>query len=87
MLVIGPGLALPRIREAVPALLLADNSTLDYPQGAGLIELALDAWNRGRRDDFWRLEPRYLRRSAAEDKWDSAENRPPGDLRPCPPNG
>jgi tRNA threonylcarbamoyladenosine biosynthesis protein TsaB len=69
-LVIGPGLAWLKIREAAPPEMLANDSSLDYPQPTGLIELALDAWASGQRDDPWRLEPRYLRRSAAEDKWD-----------------
>jgi tRNA threonylcarbamoyladenosine biosynthesis protein TsaB len=67
-LVIGPGLANAKIREAAPAEMLAGDSTLDYPQATSLIELARDAWATGRRDDLWQLEPRYLRRSAAEEK-------------------
>jgi tRNA threonylcarbamoyladenosine biosynthesis protein TsaB len=76
VLVIGPGLEWPAIRAAVPPALLASDSSLDYPHGHGLIELACDAWASGRRDDLWRLEPRYLRRSAAEDKWDAHGESP-----------
>ena len=41
-------------------------------EGIRVIELALEAFHRGHRDDPWSLEPIYLRRSAAEDQWDKS---------------
>jgi len=67
--VIGPGLDSPRIRAAVPPELVPHDMELNYPEGRRLIELARDAWTSGRRDNPWLLEPRYLRQSAAEEKW------------------
>jgi tRNA threonylcarbamoyladenosine biosynthesis protein TsaB len=69
-LVLGPGLFSPRIRNSVPPELMNPESELNYPDGGRLIELAREAWAGGRRDDPWLLEPRYLRRSSAEQQWD-----------------
>jgi len=69
--VLGPALNSPRIRAALPVGLGASDPALNYPEGRRLIELARQTWASGRRDDPWQLEPRYLRRSAAEDQWDS----------------
>lgn len=71
VLVLGPGLAWPLIRAAMPPQVLWADCSLDFPQGSTLLALAHQAWASGRRDDFWQLEPRYIRRSAAEDKWDA----------------
>jgi tRNA threonylcarbamoyladenosine biosynthesis protein TsaB len=71
--ILGPGLNSPRIRAAIPAELLPANPALNFPEGNALIELARDAWMSGRRDDPWSLEPRYLRKSAAEEKWESRQ--------------
>ena len=35
-----------------------------------MLELAREAWAGGRRDNPWLLEPRYLRKSAAEEQWE-----------------
>jgi tRNA threonylcarbamoyladenosine biosynthesis protein TsaB len=71
MLVLGPGLGNAQIRAAIPAGLLTDDPAHNYPEGSALMELARDVWMSGQRDDPWLLEPRYLRRSAAEEKWES----------------
>jgi tRNA threonylcarbamoyladenosine biosynthesis protein TsaB len=69
--VLGPALNSPRIQAALPAWLTATDPALNYPDGHRLVELAREAWASGQRDDPWLLEPRYLRRSAAEEQWDS----------------
>jgi tRNA threonylcarbamoyladenosine biosynthesis protein TsaB len=41
------------------------------PRPASLLELGLERWRRGERDDPFALEPLYLRPSAAERQWQS----------------
>jgi tRNA threonylcarbamoyladenosine biosynthesis protein TsaB len=69
----GPGLQ--KLRHLHPEL--ADQlqpRTLDQqfwqPCAARIAELGLAAYSAGRRDSCWTLEPAYLRRSSAEEKWD-----------------
>ncbi len=69
--VLGPALESPRVRAAIPVSFLPADDAANYPRGECLIDLAREAWPAGRREDIWLLEPRYLRRSAAEDQWDS----------------
>jgi tRNA threonylcarbamoyladenosine biosynthesis protein TsaB len=71
-LVLGPGLELESLRRAVPphAHTLPADDAANWPDAHRLPMLALDLWQRGRRDDPWFLEPLYLRRSAAEDQWE-----------------
>lgn len=40
------------------------------PQPDSLLYLGRQRFERGERDDFWTLEPLYLRPSAAEEQWD-----------------
>ena len=68
---LGPGLLHPAIRELVPPELLATDLALNYPDGRRLIELFECLWAAGHRENAWLLEPRYLRSSAAEEKWES----------------
>ena len=69
--VIGPGLR--RYRGAVPQhAVIADESLWD-PQARVVMALGLRDFRAGRRDDFWFLEPVYLRKSAAEEKWEARE--------------
>ncbi|MBV8554848.1 MAG: tRNA (adenosine(37)-N6)-threonylcarbamoyltransferase complex dimerization subunit type 1 TsaB [Planctomycetaceae bacterium] len=65
--VLGPGL--DRLRPELPGNARAFAPGANWPDGRHLIGLARDAWDAGRRDDPWFLEPFYLRRSAAEDQW------------------
>jgi tRNA threonylcarbamoyladenosine biosynthesis protein TsaB len=41
-----------------------------HPRAATVGRLAWAALERGQRDDVWQLVPKYLRRSAAEEKWE-----------------
>jgi tRNA threonylcarbamoyladenosine biosynthesis protein TsaB len=70
VVVLGPGREAPSIRAGVPPEFLA-NVGMTEPDGLRLIEQALDVWESGRRENHWLLEPRYLRRSAAEEQWDA----------------
>jgi tRNA threonylcarbamoyladenosine biosynthesis protein TsaB len=69
-LVLGPGLDSPRIAGHVPPELLANAGELNYPEGSRLIALADRECTAGRCENAWLLEPRYLRKSAAEEKWE-----------------
>jgi tRNA threonylcarbamoyladenosine biosynthesis protein TsaB len=69
--VLGPALGVPRVRAALPAHLLSADEDLNGPRPEPFIELARESLGAGRSDDAWRLEPLYLRRSAAEDQWDA----------------
>jgi len=42
-----------------------------HPRIASVLALGLARWQRGERDDLWKLEPEYGRPSAAEEKWDA----------------
>jgi tRNA threonylcarbamoyladenosine biosynthesis protein TsaB len=68
--VLGPGLASPSILAAISegTEIVADPDC-HRPRADRLIELARRLWQSGRRDDLHALEPRYLRRSAAEERW------------------
>jgi tRNA threonylcarbamoyladenosine biosynthesis protein TsaB len=70
-LVLGPGLLSPRIQSVLPAGMLTKDHALDYPDGLRLVELAIQTWASGRRDDPWLIEPNYLRQSSAEELWDN----------------
>jgi tRNA threonylcarbamoyladenosine biosynthesis protein TsaB len=74
--VIGPGLASVRLRASLPAGVVIGDPEMNYPEGCRLIELARESWSLGRRESPWLLEPLYLRRSAAEDQWDSRSKLP-----------
>ena len=69
VLVMGPALAVPHIRAAIPVDLTTTDPARNFPQADRLAELARALWASGRRDDPWLLEPWYLRRSAAEDQF------------------
>jgi tRNA threonylcarbamoyladenosine biosynthesis protein TsaB len=70
-IVLGPALGTARIRSSIPAEFLLKDAEANHPRGEHLIELAREALSAGRRENAWLLEPLYLRRSAAEDQWDS----------------
>jgi tRNA threonylcarbamoyladenosine biosynthesis protein TsaB len=69
--VLGPALSVPRIASGIPSHVRRSPETaLDWPNPMQLVDLALEIWRSGRRDDIWFLEPVYLRRSAAEEQWE-----------------
>ena len=55
----------------MPPCLIRSDAPPNYPEGRHLIELAREVWASGHRENPWLVEPRYLRRSAAEDQWDA----------------
>lgn len=64
--VLGPALERPWL--ATPERVRLTDPAGNHPDGPRLLELAHEALAAGRQDDPWRLEPHYLRRSAAEEK-------------------
>jgi tRNA threonylcarbamoyladenosine biosynthesis protein TsaB len=71
VIVLGPALASEAIRFLIPPKHLRAGPSSNFPDARRLLELALHAATEGARDDLWKLEPRYLRRSSAEEKWES----------------
>jgi tRNA threonylcarbamoyladenosine biosynthesis protein TsaB len=67
--VTGPGLA--RLADRLPQGVEALEERFWHPRAALVAELAVRYHAQGRRDDLWKLVPRYYRRSAAEEKWDA----------------
>jgi tRNA threonylcarbamoyladenosine biosynthesis protein TsaB len=67
--VTGPGLV--RLADRLPQGVEALDQRFWHPRAALVAELAVRYHAQGRRDDLWKLVPRYYRRSAAEEKWDA----------------
>lgn len=63
----GPGLR--NQEQRLPSFVQVAAPNLRDPQPESLLKIGLARWQRGERDDFWTLEPLYLRPSAAEEKW------------------
>ena len=72
--VTGPGLHTFRARLPLNSHVPAE--TAWDPHAQTLLEIGLDRYLRGERDDFWKLEPLYLRPSSAEEKWGSRAPKP-----------
>jgi tRNA threonylcarbamoyladenosine biosynthesis protein TsaB len=68
VLVSGPGLAL--VDADLPTGARAAPAELRDADLRGLLLAGLARYERGERDDPWRCEPLYLRRSSAEENWD-----------------
>ena len=62
----GPGLA--KFTDRLPADVVVVPPPLREPQAATVGRLAWREYQRGRRDDLWKLAPVYLRPSYAEEK-------------------
>src|SRR5205823_11994022 len=67
-LVSGPGLAL--VESDLPPGARGIPVELRDADVNGLLRAGLARYERGERDDPWRCEPLYLRRSSAEETWD-----------------
>jgi tRNA threonylcarbamoyladenosine biosynthesis protein TsaB len=78
IVVLGPALASPGVRSSVPVALIAGDGAASGPTGESLVAAAREVLSAGRRENPWLLEPRYLRRSAAEDLWESRVPAPGG---------
>ncbi len=65
-IVTGPGLA--RLEDCLPASVEAAPPALRQPMAETVGRVALAHYRGGRRDDLWKLAPKYLRASAAEEK-------------------
>jgi tRNA threonylcarbamoyladenosine biosynthesis protein TsaB len=64
--VTGPGIN--RLIDRLPASVVAAPELHRDPQAATVGQLAWREYQAGRRDDLWKLTPKYLRVSAAEEK-------------------
>jgi len=64
--VTGPGIN--RHIDRLPAGLVAASESHRDPQAVSVGRLAWQEYQGGRRDDLWKLAPKYLRPSAAEEK-------------------
>jgi tRNA threonylcarbamoyladenosine biosynthesis protein TsaB len=69
--VTGPGLAAYGSRLSDGALLVSSDRW--DPQPESLLRIGLRRFRAGERDDFWSVEPLYLRPSAAEEKWQTRQ--------------
>jgi tRNA threonylcarbamoyladenosine biosynthesis protein TsaB len=63
----GPALRVPALR-APESVRVVDAGCWDPPP-PGVLRLGLARYRAGERDDFWAVEPLYLRPSAAEEQW------------------
>jgi tRNA threonylcarbamoyladenosine biosynthesis protein TsaB len=64
------GPVLRKLADRLPARLTVLDPQYWSPTAAAVARLAARDHAAGRRDDLWRLVPRYFRRSAAEETWD-----------------
>jgi tRNA threonylcarbamoyladenosine biosynthesis protein TsaB len=65
--VIGPGLE--QVGERLPATIRVAERDRWFPLPQSLLQVGLERWQRGERDDAFVVEPLYLRPSSAEEKW------------------
>ena len=62
------GTGIQRILDRLPTDVVVAAEPLREPQAVTVGQLAWKQYNRGIRDDLWKLSPKYLRASAAEEK-------------------
>jgi tRNA A37 threonylcarbamoyladenosine modification protein TsaB len=74
VVVTGPGLG--RVEDRLPAGVVAAPVEQRQPHASTVGQLAVREYQRGRRDDLWKLAPQYLRPSAAEEKVGQVSNLP-----------
>ena len=82
------GPILRKIADRVPEGIQLLDARYWSPSAATLGRLASHQFAAGRRDDLWKLAPRYSRRSAAEEKWNQrrrAGGAAPDDNHSPPP--
>jgi len=68
--VTGPGLARGQLSEQLPDGVLLVDQQHWMPTAAVVGQLGYRQHQAGRRDDLWKMTPRYYRKSAAEEKWE-----------------
>jgi tRNA threonylcarbamoyladenosine biosynthesis protein TsaB len=69
--VLATGPALAKLAGEVPSSAVLAPRDVWFPDAASVGRLASVRATRGDVDDLWMIAPLYLRRSAAEEKWDS----------------
>lgn len=67
------GLPLAKLREPLPEGVVGLSSELGQPRASGVGRRAVRRYRAGERQDLWQLMPVYLRKSAAEEKWDERQ--------------
>jgi hypothetical protein len=70
--VTGPGLR--TFRSRLPADIQVPDEVCWDPHPKALLDIGLPRFTGGERDDYWTLEPLYLRLSSAEEKWARAKS-------------
>jgi tRNA threonylcarbamoyladenosine biosynthesis protein TsaB len=70
------GPVLGKLQTLIPPYLTVLPEPLWHPRARHVARLAARDYAAGRRDDLWRLVPRYSRRSAAEEKRETAQSQP-----------
>ena len=73
--VLGP--AVPRLEQELAGRCRVAAPGLHLPRAEAVLAVGRRAAAAGRRDDFWSLEPLYLRASSAEVKWRAREGQQP----------
>ena len=65
------GPVLNRLVDRLPAGIASLDPSRWAPRASQVAQLAARYYKAGRRDDLWKLTPIYVRRAAAEEKWDA----------------
>jgi tRNA threonylcarbamoyladenosine biosynthesis protein TsaB len=73
--VTGPGLRHGDLLAGLPEGVRAADESVWMPRAATVGLIAWRDYQAGRRDDLWKLAPKYYRPSAAEEKWEQRRLR------------